>query len=79
MTPTDALALIDKIENCLQRMRIDGALRVAMIEDLDRLRKFVGHCVVFGEPVKLKPRTHQFSEDALDRLAENAQELGLGY
>jgi hypothetical protein len=42
MTPTDALTLIDKIENCLQRMRIDGALRVAMIEDLDRLRKFAG-------------------------------------
>lgn len=42
MTPTEALALIDKIENCLQRMRIDSALRVAMIEDLDRLRKFVG-------------------------------------
>jgi hypothetical protein len=54
-------AAIDSIEADIERIRIDGALKVSLVAKLDRLRVMIR------------------SVGALDRLAENAQELGLGY
>jgi hypothetical protein len=62
MNPTEAQALIDKMEAAVQRIRnLDAGLKNALVADMDRLRVMIR------------------SVDALDRLAENAQELGLGY
>jgi len=61
MTNPEIQAAIDSIEADIERIRIDGALKVSLVAKLDRLRVMIR------------------SVDALDRLAENAQELGLGY
>lgn len=43
MTPTEALAAIDKIESVIHRIRnMDVGLKNALVAELDRLRGFVG-------------------------------------
>jgi hypothetical protein len=43
MTPAEALAMIDKMVQSIDRMRnMDSGLKSALVADFDRLREFAG-------------------------------------
>jgi hypothetical protein len=75
MTPTEALAAIDKVEESIQRIRnLDVGLKNALVADLDRLRGFAASGVMVGDRLMIKPKARECSKEEMLAVASKVME-----
>lgn len=75
MTPAEALAVIDKMVQSIDRMRnMDTGLKSSLIADFDRLSEFVASGVMVGDRLMIKPSGKKFPETEWAEAARHVME-----
>lgn len=75
MNPTEAQALIDKMEAAVQRIRnLDAGLKNALVADMDRLREFAASGVMVGDRLMIKPKARECSKEEMLAVASKVME-----